>query len=426
MKTLPFLHVSFKKKYHIIAAGITFVSVFGLSTLPANVDAQSANASQLSNLEDQMSQLSQTIQNEEGQLSELHGQIANSQSSINQLQTIISQKEQLISEKQNQINLLNQDISADNAQITALNAQINQLYSVFVARAKASYENSYTNPFLIALGNSSIEDVFSNLEYFATTRNEDDTVLSQMKNSQYLLQQKLNDLGVQQAALTQAQTDLVNEKNGLDQQQSQLESQLAAAQTNSSIVSHQLTAAQQQYQSIVSQINSLQLGSFDGGGGCSAGLANANWWYFNQQCYGTLQGMYGTSINMVDGCLITSIAMAASYETGTLYYPAEVAAGTWFSDDYMMAWPSLPGGLSPIDLGYQDFGAINSAIASGHPAIVYLAAPDGQHWVVFYKNLGGGNYLINDPWYGSQLTFLGSSGHEYYSDYEVGDAFALE
>lgn len=406
-----------------------FISLLSINFLipfsrPVNVDAQSSSSvwTQINSLEEQMSQLNSKISSEQSQVNNLNGKIQNNSNTVSQLQTIIAQKEQLISDKQSQINLLNQSISDEKSQINDLSTKINSLYSIFVQRAKASYENSYVNPLLITIGNKSIVGVFANLEYFTTTRNEDSQVLSEMKNSQEILQQKLDDLNVQQTDLTNAQTELVAQKSDLQNQQNQLQSQIYAYNAQNSQIKASLSTDQAKYASIVSQINSLQIGTFTGGSGCITGGA---WWYYNQQCYGRLPGLYGTSIDMVYGCLITDIAMVATRETGnSLYNPVYVASRTVFSGNYMAQWPQIP--LSPSYVGYHNLSAINSEIAQGLPVIVYLSAPYGEHWVVFYQNLGGGNYMIMDPWYGPNLRFLGSSGHEYYSDSEIGDSYILQ
>ena len=57
---------------------------------------------------------------------------------------------------------------------------------------------------------------------------------------------------------------------------------------------------------------------------------------------------------------------------------------------------------------------------------IFPISPAGQHWVVFYQSTGN-NYLINDPWYGSGLSFHGTGGgtHEYYSYSDIGNVYVL-
>lgn len=403
------------------------------SEQPAGVNAQSDTGvwSQINSLQSRMAQLNQSIQSEQSQINALHGRIKGNTVAIANLQTIIAQKQQLISDKQDQINLLNQSISDEKSQIDALNARINTLYAEFVQRAKASYETSYMNPFLIALGNKSVVDALASLEYFANTRKQDSALISDMKNNDFILQQKLDDLNVQQTDLVNAQNELQNEQKDLQNQQNELQVQIASDTSNTNSIQHQLNANQQKYAQIVEQINALQIATF---GGSSEGCVGGNWWYYNQQCYGRLAGMYGTSIDMRVGCLITDIAMVATKELGSGYTPPVIASLTYFDGQGdMMEWPvsrTDPSALllTPTDLGYRNISAINAQLDAGNPVIVYLAAPNGEHWVVFFGTTPDGDFIINDPWYGSSLRFNGTGGgtHEYYSTGEIGQAFILK
>lgn len=406
----------------LIATVFLFASFFAFLK-PANINAQTTVWDQISVLQSEMASLNNQIQAEQGKINSYKGQINGDQSLINNLQDIISQKQQLITDKQSQIDLLQQSITEEQTQINDLNTKINNLYALFVARAKVSYENSYVNPFMIAIGNQSIDDVFANLEYFTTTRNQDSQILSELKNDSYILKQKLDDLSKQESDLLAAQQDLINQKSGLQSQQDQLQSQVNYYSYQNSRLQTQLNANQQAYAQLVAQINSLQVASF---GGTSNGCVSGNWWYYNQQCYGRLPGANGTSINMTYGCLITDIAMVATKEIGPQYTPPYIASISIFSNNYWEGFKdAFP--LSPTPLGYQNMSAIDAQIAAGFPVIVYLNAPLGEHWVVFFGKTSSGDYIINDPWYGSSLTFLGTGNgtHEYYSISEIGESFIL-
>jgi len=426
MRILPSLRLKNKKRkflvFVLISGMYLFLTLSEASSVDVNAQSSSSVLNQINDLEGEMQSLNSQIQNEQSQIKNLNGKIQTNAQQVTTLQTIVSQKEQLITEKETQIALLNQSIQQQQTDIATLTAKINSLYADFVQRAKESYEASYVNPVFLALGTPSITNVFVNLEYFADTRKADASLLSEMQDTEYTLQQKLQELDVQQSDLQNAETDLIAEKKDLLNQQSTLQTQIANEKAVSNQQEQQLSSNQAQYQALVNEINNLEVATFSGNGGCVKG----DYWYYNQQCYGRLPGMYGTSINMTYGCLITDIAMVATKELGQAYTPPRIASMTYFSDNSMMAWPNLPG-LSPVDLGYQNISAINSEIAQGYPVIVYLSAPDGQHWVVFDGTLAGGNHRIQDPWYGSELTFNGTDGgkHEYYSNSEIGEAFAL-
>lgn len=150
-------------------------------------------------------------------------------------------------------------------------------------------------------------------------------------------------------------------------------------------------------------------------------------WYYCQKSYGTLQGVNGTSINMLYGCLLTDVAMVATKETGNRYTPPMVASMTQFSRNTLQTFPSI-GNLHPDDIWRGGIQAINEQLRLGHPVIVYLHTNTMQHWVVFYQQLANGDYLMNDPWYGSSLPFLGDGNgtHRTYTLSDIQDAFILQ
>lgn len=421
---------SLGRKYRKLSIGTLLLamlftqSYFVISDSMVAVSAQDSSiTSQLTQLQSQMSQLNDTISKEQSQIDTLNKQINSNQNTISNLTTIISQKQQLIADKQNQIQLLNQSIASQRADIAKITAKVTKLYAVFVQRAKLSYEDSYLNPIMLTLGNKSIVDVFANLDYFTASRRDDSKLLSEMKNNQYILNQKLNDLSFQQTNLTNAQNELVTQKASLLAQQTELQTRSNSMSAQGQAVKHQLSADQQKSAAVLDKINSLQVSSFTTGS-CVAG----NWWYFNQQCYGRLPGMYGTSIDMKVGCLITAIAMVATKELGRPITPQYVASQTYFSGDgYMAAWPSLPG-ISPTYTGYG-LSAVSAELARGVITITYLGTNNGLggHWVVFYGK-SNGDYTINDPWYGSGESFYGTGGgtHENYTSGIVGASYVLQ
>jgi hypothetical protein len=84
--------------------------------------------------------------------------------------------------------------------------------------------------------------------------------------------------------------------------------------------------------------------------------------------------------------------------------PAEVAANSsyYFSNTASMALPWAGGRFTSVWSG--NTGEIDSRLSSG-PVIVGLnAGAYGTHFIVL-KGGSGGNYTMNDPWYGPDLAF---------------------
>lgn len=409
----------FKKK--VIFFSLTTLIFSVCITLNSVYEAKADTASQIRDLQNKISALSSKIQSEQSQINDYNNKISNAQSNINNMNNIISEKTELINETQQKIDLLNQQITETNTEIADLTQKINDMYTLFIARANESYEDSYVNPIYYALGQKNITDSFISLEYFATTRDNDSKLISDYKNSKFVLDEKLTSLSSSQKDLSNTQADLQKQKNDLVNQKNSLNNMVASYSAQKNQTSNQINNDESQLQQLLNQINSLQIDGYSGSGSCVKG----NYWYYNQQCYGRLAGMNGTSIDMTYGCLITDIAMVATKLLGGQYNPPYVAAHTWFNRyNWMMAWPTIPG------IQYSSVGgntsSISSQLAQGNPVIVHLNAPHGEHWVVFYQQVGN-DYLINDPWYGSGLHFLGTdnNSHQYYSTSQIDQAFIM-
>ncbi len=394
------------------------------SSVPVFAQYSSGQMSEINQLQSQLNSISQKIQNYESSLKSINNNISLSQDNINNINGLIAANEDKIAILNTQISVINNQISSNKSAIQDTDRKIISLRSQFDSGLKTSYENSFLNPLFVAVSQSSVLLTLSDITYLNVVSSNQSSVLSQLKNMQYVLEQKLNLLSSNEEQLASTQASLQSTQNSLNNQESYYNNELSTYYAENSNIKNSISLAHNQYDSIVNQLSSMKVSGYTGGSGCTSG----NWWYYNQQCYGTLQGLDGTSINMQYGCLISSIAMVATYETGEYYTPSVISGGTIFSGNYMETWSTAlsTASLQPVEVSY-DLGTINYYISQNTPVIVYLNAPNGEHWVVFYKNLGNGNYLINDPWYGSGLDFLGTGNgtHEYYDDTEIGDAWIM-
>lgn len=401
---------------------ITFVILIIAFLYPMTFASRlSTSAVSLSDLENQINSIQKQISADNAQSQALSGQIGNLSQKVQIDGDIITQKEALISSYNQQIADLTASITSLQSEIAQLSALKDQLNIEMNQRAKTSYENTFVDPIQLLFGNSNINDTVTSLVYFDSAREEDMTIMNNYVTTlnEYNLDQtnlvnQQNTLQLSENAVQAEELQLQSDKSNLLAEQNQLSQQKESVDSNTSQL-------QQQEQTLVEQMNALSIKSFSGSG-CRTG----NSWYYCQQWYGTLPGERGTSIDMTYGCLITSIAMVATYEVSAYYTPPVIASMTWFSDNNMEAWPNIPG-VTPVYIG-SSTSAINSQIAAGHPVIAYMNAPYGEHWIVLYARSGNDDYMINDPWYGSELTFNGTGGgtHEYYSLGELGYAYVLE
>jgi hypothetical protein len=128
-------------------------------------------------------------------------------------------------------------------------------------------------------------------------------------------------------------------------------------------------------------------------------------WYYNQR--DERWGNNGMGISGEPmwkyGCLATSMAMVMK-QRGEDVTPATIAANSnyFFSDT---AYMLIPWAGRFKSIWQNDQGAIDGLLSQGKPVIVGLyAGAYGTHFVVL-KSGSGGNYIMNDPWYGPDIPF---------------------
>lgn len=129
--------------------------------------------------------------------------------------------------------------------------------------------------------------------------------------------------------------------------------------------------------------------------------SNDSSWYYTQTGNYTRMGNSYYTVNDV-GCLITSIAMIATYY-GRRITPTYIAENGTFSNGYLV---SLPGGLGITKQGSRpvNWGVVNDEISHGRPVIlsIYLSSvgavnSDGSSHFIVVKGFQDGKYLMHDP-----------------------------
>jgi hypothetical protein len=156
----------------------------------------------------------------------------------------------------------------------------------------------------------------------------------------------------------------------------------------------------------VNAMKSFSTSKVSGGGGVLPPQSSPDGWYYNQRDSRWGNSSMGSSGEKVweVGCLISSIAMVLK-KHGDGVTPGDIAGNSsyFFSNTAYVVLPWAGGRISS-SWGYSQ-SAIDSKLSSGEPVIVGLRAGSyGMHFVVL-KSGSGGNYVINDPWYGPDLQF---------------------
>lgn len=319
-----------------------------------------------------------SLQQVSGQISSLNGAMQDTSHQVQDVQSQITQKDQQIASLESNLRTV-----ADQQ-----NALIRQLY--IMTESQPDSLALFSNQSVSARAQNEIalktlEDAAT--ATYAKTKTEEEQVVSardQLKSKNDSLASLQSQQQTQQQVLADAQTTQQALKSNAVVAEQQLEAQAAAAQAQAAVIAKKilvLSATANWGNQIVS------------GGG--------NGWYYSQIGDGTLLGRGPDTVNDV-GCLITSIAMVATYY-GHQVTPDYIATHGTFSNGYLV---SLPSGIGVYPQGSQkvNWGVVNNEIANHRPVIVSIYLPsvgainsDGSsHFVVIY-GFADGKYLMNDP-----------------------------
>lgn len=386
---------------------IPVVLSFGLLFAPV-VRAQS--------LEDKIREYEQIIQNLRGQKDSLSKQ-------INLLNSQIALSEARIGVTEGQIVKLEKEISDLDTEIERLEEQKTKRLELVLHRIPESYKRSRGSAFGAIFLSKNFSEFLTRVKYLARVQAEDSRFYQELQLTQNNYNERRDvreEKKVQQESLKK---QLEAEVRQRDNQKREKEVLLAQTQNDES-----------RYQSLLAQARAQLAGfakfsSFQGGGLVS-GLTSCDGWgcYYNQR-----ESQWGnTLINGSNdcggpctiarvGCLVTSVAMAASHLGRSDISPSDVA--TSGGSNFQVGTALLKKGtisVKGVNITRSSVGSLSPDAVSGGPVIVGLYYGEfGTHFVVV-KSYQDGKYIMNDPYRspGRDLVFT-----DYYS---LGSVFSVE
>jgi len=253
----------------------------------------------------------------------------------------------------------------------------------------------------VLLSSSDIGDMLTKANYLRFVQEHDKQLL-------YDTQQARNDYANQKAILESKKKQLESLNTQLQQYTKDLDSQKTAKQDLLAETKGNEAHYQQMLEQARAQISAFKSFATSSGGSILPPQASPDGWYYNQRDSRWGNDMIGSSSESVweVGCLLTSVAMVMK-KHGNNVTPADIAhSGSYFFSN--TAFMNLPWGGGKFSSSWgDDSSAIDAKLASGEPVIV--AVRGGAHFVVL-KSGSAGHYIMNDPWYGSDLNFS-----DYYS-----------
>lgn len=365
-----------------------------------------ATSSQLNN---QKSDLLQKIIIDGQQITAHKSQLPFIQQQIQQLNSQISSVKNSIASTQSNINTTSSKIADLKVKIDEQQAKYDQqkksLSDLVVDWYMKGGDPGLT---MTLLGNDSLSGIITMGQYYISIQEQIQTTI-----------QRVNELKKQLADQKTAQEQQLNSLNSLkiDQVAQQKSLQYSQNTKNQMYTNTQRTISSLQQDQSENQIKLAQIQkdiasqrSQGGYGTDIISLGNQSWYYTQNGNYNTL----GRSPFTIDayGCLITSIAMVATYYERTVTPDMIANSASNFDKEGNLMLNSPPEASNIVVSGSSgiDWSEVDGQIRDGHPVIIGIQFPsiarrnsDGSnHYIVIY-GLSGNKYLMQDP--------IGSTGY---------------
>ncbi len=389
-----------------IKAFSIFILVFLLVFLGVNSFVSAEEISTIPECKSQNLTKSQCVSYLEGKKNEATSKVRTLSSEISIMDNQIKLTQARIENTKQEIELLLDDIEITKGKVNNLEKDISVSSKALLGRIAAVYEVGRADPWQILLTSNNITSFMTRLKYLRIVQIFD-------KKNVYAAEQSRVNYENQQGILEQKQKDAEALNEQFQKYNDQLDSDKQAKQRLLS----ETQGSEANYQKLLSAAKA-QLAGFarfadTQGGGILPPQPSPDGWYYNQRDERWGNGGIGSSGEPVwkYGCLLTSVAMVLK-QKGENVTPADIAGNTsYFFSAYML----IPWAGRFTSVWNSSTSAIDSRLSSGQPVIVGLnAGAYGTHFVVL-KSGSGGNYIMNDPWYGPNLDFS--------SHYSVGQIF---
>lgn len=319
---------------------------------------------------------------------------------ISTLNSKISLAQGQIARTEAQINVLEEEIGVLSTLVTDLNFSLDDLSATYVARVRESYKQRTLSPIHLLFSSQSFAEFLEKARYLSVVKARDHLILVELEK---------------------ARADYDNQKQLKEEKQAEVEALMAGLEAQRRTLSAQKVQKQdllivtknseKEYQSLIAEAR-LELSSLRGfssarGDSClGSPQPQPDGWFWSQRDSRWCGQTIGTSSETIGsvGCYISSVAMVWQ-KYGQTMTPSVIAQNSsyFFSNTAYMLTPPAPSGYSYHRYNYYDAGMIDSELSAGRVVIVHLNLGGDGHFVVI-KSGSGGNYTINDPWYGPDMS----------------------
>jgi len=340
----------------------------------------------------------------------------------NQQQDTLQQQLALIDEEQkrNQVEfqVVKNKVEDISGQIDSLEKEIDEKEKMIdydrniLSGLMQSYYDDYQQGILgIVLINKDFSDVLNQNDYLEQSSIKVNEVLSSVADAKSKLQADQNDLQQKKSENDKLRADLESKTYYLQANEYQKQTLLTQTQGDEA-----------KYQQLLARVEEQKLELFDFSSASNASevfnsVGNypkpdqkywATSWYFSQRDSRWGNTTIGNSNSTMKsyGCAVTSLAMVFR-KYGSNTDPGKMAKQPIFYYD-LIKWPGSwsPGITLSSSIGHNgvNWSTVDSEISKGNLVIVYIRKTNGKggHYVVIH-NKDNKDYIVNDPYFGSNL-----------------------
>jgi predicted nucleic acid-binding Zn-ribbon protein len=376
--------------------GVALLVALALFLIPISTIAD--ERSDLQNLIDRYAQEAQSAKTQatqkEAESKEIKYRISLSNQKISGLEAKINNIESEINNIENKIAELDAGIKTQEESLAKEKEKTNTVVtSWYMEGNNASFINTL-------LSQSTLAEAMSADEYYNSIRRQIEDAAKKIQEMKVELEAQKGEQNQKMIEQQQAKEALEGEKSSLYGERYNQNRLLTNAQSVISDLRTQESSAKKKIAELQTQLDALSSRSNWGGDIISS---NDSSWYFNQLNYPNTY--LGNSIYTIAqyGCLITSLAMVATFY-GNYYDPPTAVRYSTFDSYGGLRYTSI---VDDHKCQAINWGLVDGEISSGHPVVIGVDLPGVSisgncygvdHWVVikpYSKN--GSTYSMHDP-----------------------------
>lgn len=391
------MFICVRKLLSIVLFSIVFFTIFTNSVSAQACEDRQCNSSNEDEnkqcIRDKISCLEVRLKDEQSKKATFTSTISviNGQISIQQLQI-----QQTLAE----INSLETQIVDLTSRIAGLDVSLDRLTEIMMERVRSQYKRTKINPFAMMADASSFNELISQHKYVAAASQQTVEAMERAENQKQIYDEQKNLKETKQQEVEEKRAQLQSQQNELNTKKAEQQRFLSETQGN-----------EKRFQQLIDEANK-ELSSYSrfvqsqGGASLLDGQTKCDDWgcYYSQRDrqWGSLAIGRSDSSMAEYGCLITSMAMVATYYDKDIK-PDMIARNT---SNFSVSTANLLQTISAngvtmsrsLDWSGNRMNNMDAELAAGRPVIVRIAMSSGYftHFVVI-KAKRDGKYIMNDP-----------------------------